>query len=325
MSSWGTPQAKVRIACVAPGQPCNTSTPFKSDWVQWDWPDWQLHRVTGFRANNSQYDCYVIASNILGDACSPAISMTISLPPAPYYNITLQNGTQLSYTPSDNKICIGCAESVPITLARVACPVGNNVEPTYGGCETNHSLIMAPLNDTEFVWLVASGSLALDTSYWTAWTWYKYGSGYALRSGHMRQWVYYNPTDSKLYYQINTAADSGSYLAVFKVTPALPDDWISGTLRPPSSPSVPANGTVTVNSWSSSWTVGADTGFPEAVYKLRCVPSGSNCTATPRYDGEEVSATTTSQTLSSLVVGSVYSCYGELSFRNLFVIFRCTL
>lgn len=252
--------------------------------------------------------------------------MTVSLPPAPYYNITLQNGTQWSYTPSDRQICIGCANSVPITLARVTCPVGNNLDPVYGGCDTNRSLAMAVLNYTQYVWLSSSSVLLLDYRYMVSWTFYRYGDGYALRTSNEDRWIYYNPVDSKLYRQSSVPAGSGSYLGVFKVDPAPPDEWISGTLRPASPPSVPANGTVTVNSWSSSWTVGADIGFPEATFKLRCVASGANCTATPKFDGAEVSATTTSQTLSSLVVGSVYSCYGELKLSAIVPIYLdCSL
>lgn len=313
ISSFGSPSASVQLVCVAPGEPCTAATTFYSTTTTSTGASDQQNHFSGFTANNSQYDCFVVATNIVAKKCSAPVSITVSLAPAPYYNFTLLNGTQLAYMPSSNILCFGCADSIPITVARLSCPFPTvNVGPSYGSCGTNQSLVMANIDSSQFVWM-SGANLRLNDYYDNTWTLYSYpgGGGYALRTQHGSQWIFYNPSTSELWYEVNVPAGSGSYLAVFNVDPPPPSDWITGTLRAASAPSTPANGTVTVNTWTSNWTTGADTGFPEAVYRLRCVPSGSDClTGSPRYDGSEVSASTTSQTLSGLVVGNIYSCFG---------------
>lgn len=302
LSSWGSPEAKAKVVCVAPGQPCN-ATALAWSGAEPSSIDVQKAVVYGLIANSSQYDCYIMAKSVIGHTCSASPrTITVDPPAGPYYTLSMRNGTSLKSQrrPSDTWLfCFGCANSYNFTFAMVSCPAS----PSFS-CPANHTQLMANHGLSKYVWF-AGGYQTLDFQSTMAYTFYSSPSGgYALKVPP--GFIIYNSDADNLYFE---GFMPGS-LIIFEMQPAPPAELISGTLKWADPPSQPATGSVSINTWTSTWTPGTEKGLPEATYFLRCVNSGGNCTSLPKFDSPSVVASTTTSMVEGLTVNVVYTCFG---------------
>jgi hypothetical protein len=302
-SSAGYPRSTYKVRCVAFNAACSATAVSESPAIAFGLGAATGAELSGF-TTGLDYSCFTVAVHpTLGVVCS-TLPTTLYSPPPTYYTIAHPDGRTWklgALNPSyGNQVKL-----TDLTLTTLSFSLFTS--PTVPQYQSRYLALYSFSKQLHFQSLSQGWMCPNCEGSKFSYTLFKNpAGGYAIQmqTGAL---VGYNSGGDYLFQDTSTGRID------WVISPDPPAIWIKGTLSLPTAPGSPtatATPFPTPISWQASWTLpGGGLGWPVPNYKLRCVPSGSACTAANPFESNLVASTTTTAMVSGLTMGSTFSCF----------------